>query len=69
MSVTRILLIEDDSGIRDTLRRVLEGEGYEVETGKRGDEGLARAKEAQFNVIITDLRLPGLSAWVLARNA
>jgi nitrogen regulation protein NR(I) len=62
------LLIEDDSSIRDTLRRVLEGEGYEVETERRGDNGLSRAASASFNVVITDLRLPGLNGLELVRQ-
>ena len=68
MSAARVLLIEDDAGIRDTLRRVLEGEGYEVETERRGDDGLSRAASASFNVVITDLRLPGLSGLELVRQ-
>ena len=44
MSVqTRVLLIEDDPGIQDTLRQVLTEEGHLVAVEKRGDDGLARA--------------------------
>jgi nitrogen regulation protein NR(I) len=68
VSAARVLLIEDDTGIRDTLRRVLEGEGYEVETEKRGDQGLSRAAAVRFNVVITDLRLPGLGGLELVRE-
>jgi two-component system, NtrC family, response regulator len=57
----KILLIDDDPGIRDTLRRVLTGEGYEVVIERRGDDGLARAAGESFNVVITDLKLPGLN--------
>ena len=57
----RILLIEDDVGVRDTLRRALAEEGREVVVEKRGDEGLARGRKEPFNLVITDLRLPGLS--------
>ncbi len=64
----RILLIEDDAGIRDTLRRVLEGEGHEVAVEKRGDEGLTRAGNEEFNLVITDLRLPGLNGLELVRQ-
>lgn len=64
----KILLIEDDSGISDTLRRVLNGEGHEVTVEKRGDEGLARAGADSFNVVITDLRLPGLTGLELIRR-
>jgi nitrogen regulation protein NR(I) len=63
-----ILLIEDDPGIRDTLQRVLAEEGHTVTVEKRGDEGLARAAKEPFNVVITDLRLPGLNGLELVRQ-
>jgi nitrogen regulation protein NR(I) len=69
MSTTpAILLIEDDSGIRDTVQRVLAEEGYEVVLEKRGDEGVARATRNEFNLVLTDLRLPGLSGLDLVRR-
>ncbi|HTX66906.1 MAG TPA: sigma-54 dependent transcriptional regulator [Opitutaceae bacterium] len=64
----RILLIEDDPGIADTVRRVLADEGHEVVVRRRGDDGLACAVETPPNVVITDLRLPGLSGLELVRR-
>jgi nitrogen regulation protein NR(I) len=64
----KILLIEDDHGIRDTLRRVLVEEGHHVAVEERGDEGLARAAREAFNLIVTDLRLPGLDGLELVRQ-
>ena len=61
-------MIEDDSGITDTLRRVLAEEGHEVVVCKRGDDGLACASKDSFNVVITDLRLPGLDGLELVRQ-
>lgn len=58
---TRILLIEDDPGITITLQRVLVSDGHEVAIEKRGDSGLARAKTETFDVIVCDVKLPGLS--------
>ena len=52
---TRILLIEDDPGIADTLERLLTAEGYEILVEKRGDDGLARAANNPFNLVISDL--------------
>src|SRR5438093_13668006 len=63
-----ILLIEDDPGIVVTLRRVLSDEGHSVKVEKRGDTGLAVAKEDSFDVIITDMRLPGLGGLELVRE-
>jgi len=63
----KILLVEDDDAIVATLRRVLTDEHYEVLVEKHGDTGLARAKESVFDVVITDLRLPGLNGLELVR--
>ncbi|HYV28923.1 MAG TPA: sigma-54 dependent transcriptional regulator [Candidatus Eisenbacteria bacterium] len=67
-SGAKVLLIEDDPGIRDTLQRVLVEEGHEVAVEEQGDQGLARAAEDAFNVVITDLRLPGLGGLELVRQ-
>jgi nitrogen regulation protein NR(I) len=68
MTPAKILLIEDDPGIRDTLQRVLAEEGHAVAVEGRGDDGLARATQSPFNVLITDLRLPGLDGLELVRR-
>jgi DNA-binding NtrC family response regulator len=47
---------------------VLAEEGHEVTVERRGDEGLARAVREVFNLVITDLRLPGLSGMELVRQ-
>jgi nitrogen regulation protein NR(I) len=60
-SQSRILLIEDDSGVADTLRRVLTEEGFLLTVEKRGDAGLARALSNPFHVVITDLKVPGVN--------
>jgi nitrogen regulation protein NR(I) len=67
-SPAKILLVEDDSAIVNTLSRVLADEGYEVTVEKTGDAGLTRAKADSFDVVITDLKLPGLSGLELVRE-
>jgi len=68
MSSGRILLIEDDAAIASALDRVLRAEGYDVQVIIRGDDGLARATEEHFDVVITDLKLPGLNGLELVRQ-
>src|SRR5262245_53763585 len=67
-SAPNILLIEDDVGISETLRQVLLEEDYQVTVERRGDSGLARAAEDSFNVVVTDLKLPGLDGLELVRQ-
>jgi nitrogen regulation protein NR(I) len=67
-SAARILLIEDDPGIVVSLRRVLAEEGYDVLVETRGDTGLARARDRALDVVITDMRLPGVGGLELIRE-
>src|SRR5262245_14692300 len=65
---SRVLLIEDDHGITVTLQRLLASEGHEVAVEKRGDDGLARASKEAFDVVLSDLKLPGVSGLDLVRE-
>lgn len=55
----QVLLVEDERITRITLANLLNKEGYEVESVADGDKGVRRAGTGVFDVIITDLRLPG----------
>jgi nitrogen regulation protein NR(I) len=57
----RICLIDDDASARGALERVLLGEGYEVVSYPDGTRGLAAALEEDFDCVLTDLRMPGVS--------
>jgi DNA-binding NtrC family response regulator len=67
-TATKVLLIEDDPGIAETLQRILADEGHTVVVKRHGDEGLAHAVGGGVNVVITDLRLPGLNGLELTRR-
>src|ERR1051325_1106017 len=64
----RILLIEDDAGIVGGLKKELQAEGYDISVAERGDRGLAQAEEPPFEVVITDLKMPGLSGLELVER-
>ena len=55
----KILIIEDDASTSSALQKVLRDDGYLVEAVDRGDAGLQRALTETFDIVITDLRLPG----------
>jgi nitrogen regulation protein NR(I) len=63
-----ILVIEDDPSVTETLRRVLVEEGYNVAVEARGDTGLARAAGERFQVVITDLKVPGINGLEIVRQ-
>src|SRR5215475_5161456 len=64
----RVLLIDDDPGIAVTLRRLLASEGHEILVEKRGDAGRERAAVERDDVVLCDLKLPGLSGLDLVRE-
>src|SRR5437667_12688026 len=67
-SQPKILLIEDDASIVGGLQKELQAEGYEVAVATRGDNGLAQAEKQPFDVVITDLKMPGLSGLELVEQ-
>ncbi|MFH1765356.1 MAG: sigma-54 dependent transcriptional regulator [Gemmatimonadota bacterium] len=65
----RILLVDDETGILDSLRILFRGEGYEVTTAKGGAEALEILSKDQQDLVVTDIRMPGVSGLeVLART-
>lgn len=61
---TRILIVEDDAAIRETLAEVLAGEGFAVSCASNGAEALDRlALETAPNVILLDLMMPVMDGW------
>jgi two-component system response regulator HydG len=59
--VSRILVIDDDQGVRDSMSRMLRGAGYAVETAPTGEDGVTMAKGNGYDVILSDMRMPGIS--------
>ena len=53
-----ILLVDDDKLILMTLKRILASEGYNVTTALSGEGALRRVKEANFDLIVSDIKMP-----------
>jgi len=56
----KILIIDDEAALRQTLARVLQQAGFEVTTAENGEQGLDFLKTTDFDMIFMDLRMPGL---------
>lgn len=54
----KVLVVDDDQYIRDIYREVLEGEKYQVETAVDGQEGLLKAQEGGYDLILLDAMMP-----------
>ncbi|HLN80703.1 MAG TPA: response regulator [Thermoanaerobaculia bacterium] len=56
----KILVVDDDAGIRDTLRMILEYEGYEVATSADGKSALADLDASPADAVLLDIKMPGM---------
>ncbi len=59
--MARLLVIDDDEGVRESITRMLRAAGYTVQTATSGEEGFELARGDAFDVILSDLRMSGLS--------
>jgi DNA-binding response OmpR family regulator len=57
--IAKILVIDDEEGVREVLRDQLENAGYEVHTAGSGDEGMALYDKSGATIVIVDLVMPG----------
>lgn len=60
VSSPRILVVDDEMIVCESCKRILEEEGYEVETALSGKEAFDQMKAAPFDIVITDLKMPGI---------
>ena len=64
----RILVVDDEDGLRAYLGEALAGAGHEVTTAASVDEALARLASQAFHVVLTDLRMPGAGGMAIVRK-
>lgn len=57
----KILIIDDEELITRTLANALEKQGYEVLVARSGNDAIVMAEEEDFDLIISDIRMPGLN--------
>ena len=63
----RVLVVEDEDEVREILTSVLRSDGHAVVACEDGDRALAALEREAFDLVITDLGMPGLSGWDVAR--
>jgi two-component system response regulator AtoC len=64
-SATRVLLVDDEEGLRQHLADSLTQQGYDVVTACDGEQALAIIAEQSFDVVLSDVRMPRLDGWGL----
>jgi signal transduction histidine kinase len=65
----RILVVDDELGIREGCRRALTPHGFEVDTAENGPTGLRKLREGRFDVLLLDAMMPGMSGLEMWRQA
>jgi PAS domain S-box-containing protein len=63
----RVLVIDDEESVRSVLARTLSQVKHEVTVAENGDEGIRLFKEKKFDIVLTDLGMPGMSGWEVCR--
>jgi GAF domain-containing protein len=63
----RVLVIDDETGVRDVLRDLLGGEGYTVIDAPDGPSGLALSEAEPVDLVLSDVSMPGMSGWEVAQ--
>lgn len=65
--MNRVLVVEDEDDVRELLKTILTGNGFEVFTASSGEEALVKAGEVEPDLVVLDLVLPGLSGLEVCR--
>jgi CheY-like chemotaxis protein len=64
----RLLVVDDEYFLRDLLKDMLECEDCDVRLAASGNEALTMFQECKFDAVCTDVGMPGMSGWELARE-
>ncbi|MCX8117269.1 MAG: sigma-54 dependent transcriptional regulator [Desulfobacterota bacterium] len=67
-SSPRILVVDDEAIVCESCQRILEDEGLEVETALSGAEAFAKMRENPYDIVITDLKMPGIDGMEVLRT-
>ncbi|MEQ1757649.1 MAG: response regulator transcription factor [Vicinamibacterales bacterium] len=65
----RVLVVEDEKDLADTLVRALTEEGFAIDLATDGDEGLFKIADVAYDAAVLDVMLPVMDGWTLLENA
>ncbi len=68
MPKSSILIVDDEAIIRQAVQRILEHEGYEVDTASSGHSALEKVQSKNYNLVISDLKMPGMSGMEVLKS-
>ncbi len=61
MKEIKVLVVDDEATVRKTVEKILKREGFDVEGAVDGYDALSKAKEKEFDLVITDINMPGMN--------
>ena len=64
----KVLVVDDDPAVRKSIDRVLSSKGYAVITAENGEEALRKLNEEKYDLVYTDIRMPGMSGLEVAEQ-
>lgn len=67
-TLRKVLVVDDDPVVRKSFDRVLSGKGYAVITAENGEEALRKLNEEKYDLVYTDIRMPGMSGLEVAEH-
>lgn len=68
MALEKILVVDDEEGMREFLTYMLEGESYQVSTAANGQEALKKLREEEFDLVLADIKMPGIDGLEMLRR-
>ncbi len=64
----RILVIDDEESVRSAISQILSQVNHQVTVAENGKEGIRLFKEKEFDIVLTDLGMPGMSGWEVCKT-
>ena len=68
MEKMKALVIDDEQIVLDSVRKILTDENYEVDVSLSGREGLSRAIHKEYDIVLTDIRMPDIGGMRVLRD-
>jgi CheY-like chemotaxis protein len=67
-AIRKVLVVDDDPVVGKSFDRVLSGKGYAVITARNGDEALKKLRDETYDVVFTDIKMPGMNGLEVAER-
>ena len=63
----KILIIDDEEIVLKSCLKILSGDSYDIDTALSAEKGLLKIRESKYDIVITDLKMPGMGGMELLK--